>query len=191
VPSVDGRSVQQPDSISDSTRRAWERCRDEARNYAESKALSDQLARAYLILIAETVHSPAFSLEELARLRGLLITEKQLKNPYLVLMRAADPARGIKVQSNQSLALIYALAQCRGKVGLLKDYFQKKSIKQCLKELRQEKKAHDYDMDTKIKSRLVIRDFPGHVAGEILVKIEVASAGKARFIAIIDNNGLT
>jgi len=46
-------------------------------------------------------------------------------------------------------------------------------------------------VDTEIKSRLVIRDFPRHVAGEVLVKIEVGSAGRARFIAVIDNNSLT
>jgi len=180
----------QADTVTDFTERALEQCRAEAKNYSQSKLFSDQLARRYLILIAKIVHSPLFSIEELAKLRRMRITKKQIKNPFLSLMRAADPGRGIKVQSKQAQALIFALRECDNKVDRLEQYFQTMSIKRCIKALREEKKSDNDGRDSDAIKGLTLLDFPQNISGEVTIKLRVESSRKARFLSIVKESEL-
>jgi hypothetical protein len=175
------------DTPIDFLKRHLQLCRDSASSFSEAKLTSDLRARRHLIDVATTVLSPHFDLDQAATILGCKVSKAVRRNPYKFLIQGCSPDRDRKVVSNQSIALVYALQQCEMSAEKLISFFEKTSIKQCIRAYRDAKKGERKEKNPPVNdNHLVLEGAPAGQSGEIVVRIEI-HGNKARFVALVRN----
>ncbi len=173
------------ETVAEFLARRIQRCRRIASGFAESKRLTDQLAREVLVEVAATAFSSRFDVAEACRILGCKISKSILRNPCTFLIRQIYPDRDPKVVSKQSIALGYALQQCDFDIDKLRDYFKNTSIKQCLRDYRSAKAGEREGKAPTEDGRLVLRGLPEGLSGEVVVRIDIRGA-TARFVCLFE-----
>jgi hypothetical protein len=173
------------ETVGEFLERRIKRCRKIASTFGEAKRQSDWNARRLVFEVGVMILSPRFDLEQACEILGCKISSAVRRNPSSMILRSIHPDRDPKVISKQSVALAYAIEKCERNVEKLAKYFEGTSIKQCLRDYRESKKASLEAISTRPKARkLVLEDMPADLTGQLVIRVDINN-GKARFLGLL------
>lgn len=171
------------ESVKEFLARRIQSCKEIASRFSHAKLQSDRRAREFLIEVAAIVLSPWFDIDAVCQLFGCKVSKSIRRSPGSLLIRQSYPGRDQKVISKQSIALRYALEQSGYNIDKLREYFERTSIKQCLRDRRAAKAGERENKASREELRLIVRGVPEGLSGEVVMRIEIQGA-TARFVGL-------